>query len=189
MTFSLEFNKIYEALDISLIERGESFYQDRMHDIVKEFEDRGKHFFFNLIIQIFKHRQKQREYYSDIPASCTCHQLNYEHLIMNTGRPYCVCYLPVYTAYIISSITALICLWNNRPFILPQNHDSIITPWQLILLSLFFFFLICYLATSGLSHIMWNLSLQWTDSLVARGLQYCSVLWSTGLVALWRVGS
>ena len=48
MTFSLEFNKIYEALDISLIERGESFYQDRMHDIVKEFEDRGKHstFFF-----------------------------------------------------------------------------------------------------------------------------------------------
>ncbi|KAF4015328.1 hypothetical protein G4228_006543 [Cervus hanglu yarkandensis] len=36
-----EFNKIYEALDISLIERGESFYQDRMHDIVKEFEDRG----------------------------------------------------------------------------------------------------------------------------------------------------
>ena len=36
-----EFNKIYEALDISLIERGESFYQDRMHDIVKESEDRG----------------------------------------------------------------------------------------------------------------------------------------------------
>ncbi|KAB0364298.1 hypothetical protein FD754_008454 [Muntiacus muntjak] len=36
-----EFNKIYEALDISLTERGESFYQDRMHDIVKEFEDRG----------------------------------------------------------------------------------------------------------------------------------------------------
>ena len=35
-----EFNKIYEALDISLIERGESFYQDRMH-IVKESEDRG----------------------------------------------------------------------------------------------------------------------------------------------------
>ncbi|XP_072803357.1 arginine--tRNA ligase, cytoplasmic isoform X2 [Vicugna pacos] len=36
-----EFNKIYEALDISLIERGESFYQDRMNDVVKEFEDRG----------------------------------------------------------------------------------------------------------------------------------------------------
>lgn len=46
MTFSLEFNKIYEALDISLVERGESFYQDKMHDIVKEFEDRGKHSFF-----------------------------------------------------------------------------------------------------------------------------------------------
>ncbi|XP_021553779.1 arginine--tRNA ligase, cytoplasmic isoform X1 [Neomonachus schauinslandi] len=36
-----EFNKIYDALDISLIERGESFYQDRMNDIVKEFEDKG----------------------------------------------------------------------------------------------------------------------------------------------------
>ncbi|KAM5299773.1 arginine--tRNA ligase, cytoplasmic [Ctenodactylus gundi] len=36
-----EFNKIYEALDISLIERGESFYQDRMKDVVKELEDRG----------------------------------------------------------------------------------------------------------------------------------------------------
>ncbi|XP_055963941.1 arginine--tRNA ligase, cytoplasmic [Sorex fumeus] len=36
-----EFNKIYEALDISLIERGESFYQDRMNDVVKEFEDKG----------------------------------------------------------------------------------------------------------------------------------------------------
>uniref|UniRef100_A0A2I3H0Z6 Arginine--tRNA ligase, cytoplasmic n=1 Tax=Nomascus leucogenys TaxID=61853 RepID=A0A2I3H0Z6_NOMLE len=36
-----EFNKIYDTLDISLIERGESFYQDRMYDIVKEFEDRG----------------------------------------------------------------------------------------------------------------------------------------------------
>lgn len=39
--FFLEFNKIYDALDISLIERGESFYQDRMNDIVKEFEDKG----------------------------------------------------------------------------------------------------------------------------------------------------
>ncbi|XP_027958581.1 arginine--tRNA ligase, cytoplasmic isoform X2 [Eumetopias jubatus] len=36
-----EFNKIYDALDISLIERGESFYQDRMNGIVKEFEDKG----------------------------------------------------------------------------------------------------------------------------------------------------
>ncbi|XP_036983783.2 arginine--tRNA ligase, cytoplasmic isoform X2 [Artibeus jamaicensis] len=36
-----EFNKIYDALDISLIERGESFYQDRMNDVVKEFEDKG----------------------------------------------------------------------------------------------------------------------------------------------------
>lgn len=36
-----EFNKIYDALDISLIERGESFYQDRMDDVVKEFEEKG----------------------------------------------------------------------------------------------------------------------------------------------------
>ncbi|XP_045856874.1 arginine--tRNA ligase, cytoplasmic [Meles meles] len=36
-----EFNKIYDALDISLVERGESFYQDRMNDVVKEFEDKG----------------------------------------------------------------------------------------------------------------------------------------------------
>uniref|UniRef100_G3S4W2 Arginine--tRNA ligase, cytoplasmic n=1 Tax=Gorilla gorilla gorilla TaxID=9595 RepID=G3S4W2_GORGO len=36
-----ELNKIYDVLDVSLIERGESFYQDRMNDIVKEFEDRG----------------------------------------------------------------------------------------------------------------------------------------------------
>ncbi|KAM4870530.1 LOW QUALITY PROTEIN: arginine--tRNA ligase, cytoplasmic-like [Urocitellus parryii] len=36
-----EFNKIYDALDISLIERGESFYQDRMNAVVKEFEDKG----------------------------------------------------------------------------------------------------------------------------------------------------
>ncbi|XP_003782010.1 arginine--tRNA ligase, cytoplasmic [Otolemur garnettii] len=36
-----EFDKIYDALDISLIERGESFYQDRMNDIVEEFESKG----------------------------------------------------------------------------------------------------------------------------------------------------
>lgn len=40
----LEFNKIYDALDITLIERGESFYQDRMHDIVKEFEEKGRYY-------------------------------------------------------------------------------------------------------------------------------------------------
>ena len=136
MTFSLEFNKIYEALDISLIERGESFYQDRMHDIVKEFEDRGKHSFFLTWLYKFSNIGKSRE---NIIVISQLHAL-VTNLIMNTGRPYCVCYLPVYTAYIISSITALVCLWNNRPFILPQNHDSIITPWQLILLSLFFFF-------------------------------------------------
>lgn len=57
--FSLEFNKIYHALDISLIERGESFYQDRMDDVVKEFEDKGRQStFFFFIMKIFKHRQK-----------------------------------------------------------------------------------------------------------------------------------
>lgn len=42
--YFLEFQKIYDALDITLIERGESFYQDRMNDIVKEFEDKGRHY-------------------------------------------------------------------------------------------------------------------------------------------------
>uniref|UniRef100_A0A8D0B9I0 Arginine--tRNA ligase, cytoplasmic n=1 Tax=Salvator merianae TaxID=96440 RepID=A0A8D0B9I0_SALMN len=36
-----EFQKIYDCLDISIIDRGESFYQERMKDIVKEFEERG----------------------------------------------------------------------------------------------------------------------------------------------------
>merc|ERR1719300_1988383 len=31
-----EFQKVYDRLDISLIERGESFYQDRMKDVVKD---------------------------------------------------------------------------------------------------------------------------------------------------------
>ncbi|XP_069628823.1 arginine--tRNA ligase, cytoplasmic isoform X1 [Haliaeetus albicilla] len=36
-----EFQKIYNCLDITLIERGESFYHEMMKDIVKEFEDKG----------------------------------------------------------------------------------------------------------------------------------------------------
>ncbi|XP_015262793.1 PREDICTED: arginine--tRNA ligase, cytoplasmic [Gekko japonicus] len=36
-----EFQKIYDCLDITLIERGESYYQDMMADIVKEFEEQG----------------------------------------------------------------------------------------------------------------------------------------------------
>nr|XP_056718380.1 arginine--tRNA ligase, cytoplasmic [Euleptes europaea] len=36
-----EFQKIYDCLDITLIERGESYYQDRMPGVVKEFEERG----------------------------------------------------------------------------------------------------------------------------------------------------
>ncbi|XP_048459425.1 arginine--tRNA ligase, cytoplasmic [Rhincodon typus] len=36
-----EFQKIYDCLDIQLIERGESFYQDMMVDVVKLFEEKG----------------------------------------------------------------------------------------------------------------------------------------------------
>ncbi|XP_003215170.1 arginine--tRNA ligase, cytoplasmic isoform X2 [Anolis carolinensis] len=36
-----EFQKIYDCLDISLVERGESYYQDMMPDIVKELEEKG----------------------------------------------------------------------------------------------------------------------------------------------------
>ncbi|CAF89939.1 unnamed protein product, partial [Tetraodon nigroviridis] len=36
-----EFQKIYDCLDIKIIERGESYYQDLMTDVVKEAEDRG----------------------------------------------------------------------------------------------------------------------------------------------------
>lgn len=36
-----EFQKVYERLDIKIINRGESFYQDRMDSIVKELKDQG----------------------------------------------------------------------------------------------------------------------------------------------------
>lgn len=36
----VEFKQIYDALDVKLVERGESFYQSRMEAIVKEFEKR-----------------------------------------------------------------------------------------------------------------------------------------------------
>ncbi|XP_051869969.1 arginine--tRNA ligase, cytoplasmic [Pristis pectinata] len=36
-----EFQKIYKSLDIKLIERGESYYQDMMNDVVKLFEEKG----------------------------------------------------------------------------------------------------------------------------------------------------
>ncbi|XP_028573321.2 arginine--tRNA ligase, cytoplasmic [Podarcis muralis] len=36
-----EFQKIYDCLDVTIIERGESYYQDKMSDIVKEFEEGG----------------------------------------------------------------------------------------------------------------------------------------------------
>lgn len=36
-----EFQKVYDCLDIHLIERGESYYQDMMMEVVKEFEEKG----------------------------------------------------------------------------------------------------------------------------------------------------
>ncbi|XP_077597016.1 arginine--tRNA ligase, cytoplasmic [Stigmatopora nigra] len=36
-----EFQKVYDYLDVQIIERGESFYQDLMMGVVKEFEDKG----------------------------------------------------------------------------------------------------------------------------------------------------
>uniref|UniRef100_A0A667Z2E1 Arginine--tRNA ligase, cytoplasmic n=1 Tax=Myripristis murdjan TaxID=586833 RepID=A0A667Z2E1_9TELE len=36
-----EFQKVYSCLDIQIIERGESFYQDMMTAVVKEFEEKG----------------------------------------------------------------------------------------------------------------------------------------------------
>ncbi|XP_002403306.4 arginine--tRNA ligase, cytoplasmic [Ixodes scapularis] len=36
-----EFQKLYERLDVSLIERGESFYQDMMTEVVKDLDERG----------------------------------------------------------------------------------------------------------------------------------------------------
>ncbi|CAN9501036.1 unnamed protein product [Ophioblennius macclurei] len=36
-----EFQKVYDCLDVSIVERGESFYQELMTDVVKELEDKG----------------------------------------------------------------------------------------------------------------------------------------------------
>lgn len=36
-----EFQNIYNKLDIKLVERGESFYQQKMEDLVKDLEERG----------------------------------------------------------------------------------------------------------------------------------------------------
>lgn len=37
-----EFQKVYDCLGIRILERGESFYQDMMTDVVKEFEEKGE---------------------------------------------------------------------------------------------------------------------------------------------------
>lgn len=37
-----EFQKVYDCLDVKLTERGESYYQEMMAKVVKEFEDKGQ---------------------------------------------------------------------------------------------------------------------------------------------------
>ena len=36
-----EFQKVYDRLDIKILERGESFYQDRMVDVVADLTKKG----------------------------------------------------------------------------------------------------------------------------------------------------
>jgi len=36
-----EFSKLYDRLNVSIVERGESFYQDKMNDIVEELTQKG----------------------------------------------------------------------------------------------------------------------------------------------------
>lgn len=61
-----EFQRVYDCLDISIIERGESFYQDMMTDVVKEFEKSGpcEHSFCNILIHfnVFRGSQLQLLY-------------------------------------------------------------------------------------------------------------------------------
>lgn len=52
-----EFQKIYNCLDVTLMERGESFYQDMMKDIVKEFEDKGEAFCLGIINSADQHKR------------------------------------------------------------------------------------------------------------------------------------
>lgn len=42
LIFYLEFHKIYEELGITLTERGESYYQSMMLDLVQDLEKKGK---------------------------------------------------------------------------------------------------------------------------------------------------
>ena len=45
-----EFEKIYKRLNVTLIERGESFYQKKMEEVVKDLK--GQHFFLILILNL-----------------------------------------------------------------------------------------------------------------------------------------
>lgn len=42
----LDFEHIYRELDVKIIDRGESFYQSRMIEVVKELESKSKLIYF-----------------------------------------------------------------------------------------------------------------------------------------------
>lgn len=45
MWIDLDFEYIYKELDVKIIDRGESFYQSRMIDVVKELESKSNRLF------------------------------------------------------------------------------------------------------------------------------------------------
>lgn len=47
--YDSEFAQIYEKLDVTVIERGESFYQDLMKAMVEELDAKGMPTFFRLL--------------------------------------------------------------------------------------------------------------------------------------------
>ena len=57
-----EFDKIYQRLDVTLIERGESFYQEMMPKVVADLERKG------LLLNLVKH--------SGFLASCRSGELH-----------------------------------------------------------------------------------------------------------------
>ena len=38
----VEFEKVYQRLGVTIVDRGESFYQELMKDVVRELDDKGK---------------------------------------------------------------------------------------------------------------------------------------------------
>ena len=46
MRVRAEFQKVYDCLQVRLIERGESFYQDMMKAVVEELKQKGKKYYY-----------------------------------------------------------------------------------------------------------------------------------------------